>query len=81
MHSVAGGKEAGKSSNPLLKIISTPSPPQFSFKEMPGEVEVLKVRSADDRSLRKHSLWWTFSKTCCCLQKSSLISSANAKWV
>lgn len=47
MLSVAGKKKLEKS-NPLLKIISTPS--QFSSKEMPGEVEVLKVCPTDDSS-------------------------------
>lgn len=47
MFSLAG-KKSWKKSNALLKIISTPS--QFSSKEMPGEVEALKVCPTDDSS-------------------------------
>lgn len=50
MLSVAGGKKNGKNSNPLLKIISTPSPSQFSFKETPREVEVLEACPTHDSS-------------------------------
>lgn len=43
-------KKSWKNSSPFLKIISTPSPSQFSSKEIPGEMEVLEMCPTDDSS-------------------------------